>query len=66
MRVRVTIYHSKEFDPDNLGACQKPILDALVNIGFLANDDGTHLELLAPEQVLSKDKHTLVMVTPIP
>jgi len=38
------------------------ILDALRNIHFLANDDAKHLQLLPPEQVIGKEKYTLVVL----
>lgn len=61
MRVQITLFHKKEFDPDNLAGCQKPILDALVNIHFLADDDREHLELVAPFQVVDKTKNRTVV-----
>ena len=66
MRVTVTIYHSRQYDTDNLTGCLKPVLDALKNIGFIANDDPAHLELFPPveEKCARKDKRTVVTITP--
>ena len=68
MWVQITVHHTKEFDQDNLPGAQKVILDALVNIGFLANDSADKLVLYPPVQVLVKHKaeaKTVVKIGPI-
>ena len=60
--VQITVHHTHAFDMDNLMGAQKVILDALRNIHFLANDDAKHLQLLPPEQVIGKEKYTLVVL----
>lgn len=62
MRVRITVFHAREFDADNLAGAQKPILDALVNIGFIKDDSSIHLELDPPEQTISKEKKTVIYI----
>jgi hypothetical protein len=62
MRVQITVHHPRIFDQDNLPGALKPILDALVNIHFLANDDREHLELLPPAQIHSTEKKTVIVI----
>jgi Holliday junction resolvase RusA-like endonuclease len=62
MRVLITVYHGKPFDADNLAGAQKPILDALVQIGFLKNDDAKSLQLDEPKQVIGKERQTIVEI----
>lgn len=62
MWVQMTIHHVGEYDPDNLPASQKPVLDALVNIGFLKGDSAEHLQLLPAEQVKCKRKEQKLVV----
>jgi len=65
MRVAITIFHPRVFDQDNLVGSLKPILDALRNLGFIVNDSIDKLELMEPTQVKSKEKKTLVAISPI-
>lgn len=49
-KVRVTYvrsYRANPMDEDNLAASAKPVLDALVKLGVLANDSPEHVELAA-------------------
>jgi Holliday junction resolvase RusA-like endonuclease len=63
MCVAITIYHTKEFDPDNLpGAC-KPILDALVNLQYLADDSPSKLQF-SVSQVIGSEKKTEIKIGP--
>jgi hypothetical protein len=65
MQVQVTIYHTKPFDDDNLVGALKPILDALRNIGFIANDSPDKLELLPTTQVIGPEEcKTVVKIGP--
>lgn len=48
MRARITIYHRREFDPDNLVGCLKPVLDALRVVGYIHDDSSEWLELILP------------------
>lgn len=64
VRVQVTMHHSRPYDPDNLVGAQKVILDALVNIHFLAGDSADKLDLLPAEQVKCphKERKTVVRI----
>jgi len=62
MRVHVTVYHSRLYDSDNLAGSQKPILDALKNLGFIADDSPARLDLLTPSQIISDEKKTIVRI----
>jgi len=66
MCVQIIVKHTRSFDADNLAGCQKPILDALKNIGFLKDDSAESLELLGPRQQLvrKQDCETLVRIGP--
>jgi len=64
MCVQITVYHTRTYDEDNLQGCQKPILDALKNLGFIANDSIQKLLLMPALQVTSKEKKTIVKVGP--
>jgi Holliday junction resolvase RusA-like endonuclease len=48
MIVRMIFYNSREYDPDNMAGSQKPILDALQNLGYIHNDSQQWLFLLSP------------------
>lgn len=60
IRVQVTVYHTKKYDRDNLWGSQKPVLDALRNIGFIKDDSDDWIELLMPQQVIGKERKTVV------
>jgi len=64
LQVQITMHHSRLYDPDNLVGAQKVVLDALVNIGYLAGDSPDKLLLLPAVQVLSKrsDPKTVVKI----
>lgn len=56
MRVKITIYRARRFDPDNVrGGTVKIILDAMRDLQLLKNDSPRWLELEV-EQRLEKDK----------
>lgn len=48
MVVKMVFYHSRQFDPDNLAGCQKPILDALKRLGYIHDDRAEWLRLEPP------------------
>lgn len=50
VRVKITLFHPGEYDPDNLTGCVKPVLDALKNIGYIHDDSKEWLQLVPPEQ----------------
>jgi Holliday junction resolvase RusA-like endonuclease len=53
VRVKITLFHSGKYDPDNLiGAC-KPVLDALKNIHYIRDDSDQWLDFALPEQFYS-------------
>ena len=51
LQVQITMHHSRFYDPDNLAGAQKVVLDALVNIHFLAGDSPDKIDLLPAVQV---------------
>jgi Holliday junction resolvase RusA-like endonuclease len=48
MIVKIVFYNSREYDPDNLAAAQKPILDSLKRLGFIRDDSAQWLMLISP------------------
>lgn len=62
--VRVCLYHRRLYDPDNLVGSLKPVLDALVNIGYLKGDSRKHIKLQV-EQYVSSNVRTVVQLTAI-
>ena len=60
MRVQVSVYHARKYDLDNLWGSQKPVLDALKNIGLIRDDSEEWLQLDAPTQVIGKERKTVV------
>ena len=68
MRVKVTVFNSREYDPDNLTGCLKPVLDALKNIRFIKDDSRQWLELLPVEQhhATRAQAHTLIDIEGVP
>jgi hypothetical protein len=64
MCVQIKLYHVGTYDDDNLAGSLKPVLDALVNIGFLAGDSPDKLNLLPPsqEKCTKKELKTVVRI----
>jgi len=62
VRIDVTFYHSHKFDPDNMVGALKPILDAMVQIGYVKNDDSEHLELGEIKQEGSLSPRTVIQM----
>lgn len=64
LTVQITMQHSRLYDPDNLMGAQKLVLDALVNIGYLAADSADKLVLLPAVQVKAtrKDPKTTIRI----
>jgi hypothetical protein len=62
--VQMTLHHVGTYDDDNLAGSQKPVLDALVNIGFLAGDSPDKLQLLPAAQIkcLRKEQKLVVKI----
>jgi Holliday junction resolvase RusA-like endonuclease len=67
MRVRITIFHTGRYDPDNLRGSQKPVLDALKNLGFIHDDSEKWIQLEEPVQILvsAVDEHTVIEIEPL-
>ena len=55
-KVFVTVFHKRMFDVDNLVGSMKPILDALVNVGFLRDDDPKHISLHVTQEKAKEPK----------
>ena len=49
MHLKVTLIHKGMFDDDNLYSSLKPVLDALVKVGYLRDDSAKWLELEAAQ-----------------
>ena len=64
MIVQLTIHNARRYDEDNLQGCQKPVLDALKNLGYIRDDSERWLELLDPIYSPSKrkDKRTEIQI----
>jgi Holliday junction resolvase RusA-like endonuclease len=62
VRVKITVYRGKEQDPDNAVASVKPILDALVEAGWLRDDTSEWLVLEVEEVkgTKKKDRRTVI------
>lgn len=59
--VFISQMRKRQLDPDNLVASCKPILDALVHWGLIADDDGKHIELSCM-QVTGREPMTIIQV----
>lgn len=62
--VQVEMYHARFYDPDNAIGAQKVVLDALVNIHFLAGDSPDKLDLRGVVQLKRphKERKTVVKI----
>ncbi len=65
MVVTIEIVHGQLYDEDNLVGSVKPVLDALVNIGVLADDSSEYLKLRV-EQRQQKSAQTRIWMEPAP
>lgn len=57
--VQVTLYRAykaRPMDPDNLAACAKPVLDALVRARIIQDDSAKHIELEVQQKPLRELK----------
>lgn len=64
IRLDARLYHKGRFDPDNLVGCLKIVIDALVNVGYIIDDDPAHLELGMIEQIASDEIATVLYLSP--
>jgi Holliday junction resolvase RusA-like endonuclease len=66
MTARLTIHSTRRYDDDNLQGCQKPVLDALKNLGYIRDDSPQWLELRDPIYSPStrKAKRTEIQIFP--
>jgi hypothetical protein len=66
MTVQLTIHNARRYDEDNLHGCQKPVLDALKNLGYIRDDSPKWLALLGPifSPSKRKDKRTEIEIFP--
>ena len=62
VRVRVTVTHAGEYDKDNFFAALKPVLDALIRIGYLHDDNSEWMELECEQQTHPRVKKTTVTI----
>jgi Holliday junction resolvase RusA-like endonuclease len=51
MWVQLTIYNSRQYDPDNLVGAQKPVLDAMKSLGWIHDDSAKWIELKQPNYI---------------
>jgi hypothetical protein len=61
MSVDVTLMHGRFYDTDNAYGSVKPILDSLVNLGFLAGDSDEHIDLHVKQQKIRADETIIVI-----
>ena len=62
--VRVVLYRAykaRPMDPDNLTACAKPVLDALVRARIIQDDSAKHIELEVQQKPLRELKADWVL-----
>ena len=67
MRLNMTIYRARRFDPDNAAGGAKILIDAMRDLRLLKNDSPKWLDFPPPRQVLEPDKtkeRTEVELTP--
>ena len=59
-------HNARRYDDDNLQGCQKPVLDALTNLGYIRDDSPRWLSLLSPIYLPStrKGKRTEIQIFP--
>jgi head-tail adaptor len=62
MTVRITFQHRQEYDQDNMLAVCKLPLDALVRLGFLADDKPEFCDLHVAQELVN-DKWTRIYIT---
>lgn len=65
VRLDVRLYHKRLYDADNLTGSLKVVIDALVNVGYIANDDAAHFELGEVEQIVSDEIATVLYLSPV-
>lgn len=58
----IEITHPRVFDKDNLYGSTKGIVDALVNLHYLAGDDPSRLNLTVTQQA-GRDKVTMLSIS---
>lgn len=65
VKLSAMLYHKKLYDPDNLIGSMKPVLDALVRVGYLKGDSANELEIGEIRQFQSSDIKTIIVMTPM-
>lgn len=60
VRLCARIYHKRLYDPDNLPASLKPVIDALVNVRFLRDDSAKYFHLEEVSQTISGEVSTML------
>jgi hypothetical protein len=61
MRIDATLMHTRLYDTTNAHGSLDPVIDGLVNLGFLADDDVKHLDLHVTQQKIRADQTVLVI-----
>ena len=68
MKVRIkTFLRTRRFDPDNLTAAVKPLLDSLVKLQFIRNDSPVWLDLKVEQDLASRNggiSETVIEIEP--
>lgn len=67
MRLVLTIYRCRRYDPDNAAGGAKILIDAMRDLALIKNDSPKWLDFPPPVQILEKDKakeRTEVELTP--
>lgn len=60
--VRIARYGIKPLDPDNLVGAQKPLIDALVINGYIADDSAKHIQLSVTDEERPKGVAAFTMI----
>jgi Holliday junction resolvase RusA-like endonuclease len=64
-RVTITLYHSRKYDPDNLSASVKPVLDAMKHWQIILDDAPRWVELeVRQEKYKHRARHTIIEIEP--
>ncbi len=63
VEIRITVYHRKAFDPDNLISCAKIPLDSLKGLRCIVDDSDKWITLHVRQEI-SKDVRTVFRIRP--
>lgn len=61
VKVSIALQHTRLYDRDNLWGCVKPLVDSLVNLGWLAGDSDKDIDLAVTQVKGQPDKSIILM-----